>query len=79
MEGPGLRGVYADGSAATHLTKALEGLRAQSLTLSFPVGPELQSRITEALDQRLQSKTSTDFHIKGLALLGIQTPQLKLP
>lgn len=60
------------------LQKQLEGLRAQSLTLSFPVGPELQSRITEALDQRCQNETNTDFHMKGLALLGFQMPQLKL-
>lgn len=43
MEGPGLRGCMQMGRRLRILQKKQEGLRAQSLAQSGPVGPELQS------------------------------------
>lgn len=59
------------------LQKQQEGLRAQSQTLSCPVGPEPQSQTSEASGQRRQTETITHFHIKELVFPGFQTPQLR--
>lgn len=40
MEGPALRGMYADGERPHILQKEQEGLAAKSLTLSCPLVPE---------------------------------------